>query len=257
MFPLAYACKVQVQRTTKLPPFRLAITRLPLGPTALALLVLPDVSEIDAPIANRQRLIHRAALLNKMADSNSKKVQAGYKKDYVKSVRFEQRFAAVDDVFVERPPFMASAADHAAYGGYLKLLSRRKGPFRVNRVASEYAKINQDRIQNTVTISMLTGATKEARPDMHATLDTTSNANTDPAEEVLADRRRTRRTRGKLLDTKADLQEHTTMFSGSITDQKTTRSNAARTFPTFSKRPTGEDCKMVNRKQNIQGERGD
>lgn len=65
-----------------------------------------------------------------MADMNTKKPQARYKKDYEKHVRFKPCFAASDYAFVKRPKLMASAANRIACEGLIKLLMRHTGPYR-------------------------------------------------------------------------------------------------------------------------------
>lgn len=91
----------------------------------------PDVSENDSPLAYRLRLIHRAALIRKTANTNSKKAQTLHKKNYDKHVRFGSRFAAGDYVLIERPPLLASAARHMAYKGDLRLLPSRTELYQV------------------------------------------------------------------------------------------------------------------------------
>lgn len=39
-----------------------------------------------------------------------------------------------------------------AYGGYAKLLSRRKGPYRITSAGFENAKMDEDGIENTILI---------------------------------------------------------------------------------------------------------
>lgn len=64
-----------------------------------------------------------------MGDTNTKKAQASYKKNYDKQVRFKPRFAAGDYIFVERTPLMASAADCGAYKRYSRLLLCHTGSY--------------------------------------------------------------------------------------------------------------------------------
>lgn len=64
--------------------------------------MLPDVSEIDLPLACRLYLIDRAALKRKMVEKNSKRMQARYKRDYNGLFWFEPHFGAGDCEFVER-----------------------------------------------------------------------------------------------------------------------------------------------------------
>lgn len=121
MRPLTYACGVQVHRATKLPLFSLATTRIPRGSTVVARSRPPDVSGVNSLLANRLRLIHRAALLRKNSDTVSINGRSEYKKDYDRHVRFYLRFAAGEYVFVERPPLMASSSDRLAFEAHSKL----------------------------------------------------------------------------------------------------------------------------------------
>lgn len=105
VFPWTYVYSVQVYRTTKMPPFSLAITSLPAGPTAIEHRRPPAVSEIDSSFAYTLSLIRWAALLKKAVDTNSKKAPARYTKDYDKHVPFKPGFAAGDYEFVKLPRF--------------------------------------------------------------------------------------------------------------------------------------------------------
>lgn len=60
-----------------------------------------DVGGIDSLSAYKLCLIHRAASLRKMADTNFKKTHAQYKMDYDKHFRFEPQFAMGHYVLVE------------------------------------------------------------------------------------------------------------------------------------------------------------
>lgn len=104
MFRLKHGYNVQVHQATKLHPFSLANTGLLHGPTGIAHPMTTDVSEIDAALTYRLRLIYRAVLLRRIAGKNTKKPQARYKRDYDKYVLLKRRFAAGDYVLVERAP---------------------------------------------------------------------------------------------------------------------------------------------------------
>lgn len=87
-----------------------------------------DVSEIDLSLAYRLPLIYRAALIRKIADSNCKKAQALYEKDYEDHVGFEPRFAAHATFLSNVAPLMASAEDHMTFERYYELLPCHTGP---------------------------------------------------------------------------------------------------------------------------------
>lgn len=122
VFRMRYMYNVQIYRTKMVPSFSLAITWLPPGSTAVARSMPPAVSKIDPLLSYQVRLIHRAALLTKMATENIKKKPARYRKNYDKNIPFEPPFPAGYYVLVERPPLMTSAPDRMAYEGYSKLL---------------------------------------------------------------------------------------------------------------------------------------
>lgn len=92
--PLTHAKNVQVHQTPKLAELSLLITPLKPSPTTIALQMPPDISDIDSSLAYKLRLIHRAALKRKIADTNWKKGHVLYEKDYKIHVRSEPRFAA-------------------------------------------------------------------------------------------------------------------------------------------------------------------
>lgn len=123
LFLLTCVYSAHVHRTRSLFPFSLAISRKLPGPTAIARLMPPNVSEFDSPLAYRQCFIHGAAPLNKMAETNSKKAQALDKDDYDKHAWLGLCFATAHYVFVERLLLVSSAADDMAFWGYPKLLA--------------------------------------------------------------------------------------------------------------------------------------
>lgn len=122
-----------------------------------------------------------------MAEKNSKKRQEWYKRNYGKHVRFGPRIAAGDYWFVERPPVMSSATDQMAYKGYLKLLHRRTGPYRIISIEREYAMIHLDSIRNTASINRLSKVAKETKPKMEATPDPRTKHDTNSAIEALTE----------------------------------------------------------------------
>lgn len=182
MFPLTYAYNVQVHRTTMLLPFNLAITLPPPGPVAIARPASPDVGEIGSLLAYRLHLIHRSALLRKMADANFNKAQARFKNNYDMDVRFEPRFSACDYVFVGSHPLMASAADCMAFRGYAKLLLQRMGPYQVISAGPEHSKIDQNNTRNIISINLLARAAKEGKLSMNVRSDSRKNADINLAK---------------------------------------------------------------------------
>lgn len=163
-FLLIYIYRLPAHRTTELSPFILANARLPLGPAAIAYTMSPDVSEIDAPLTDILRLIHRAPLSENTMDMNTKEAQSRYKKDYDKHGGSESRSAAGGYVFVERLPLKTSAADCTACEGYSSSPPRCKEPYQVISVGPGYSKIDQDGICNTISMRRLTRVTMKAMP---------------------------------------------------------------------------------------------
>lgn len=58
-------------------------------------------------------------------------------------------------------------------------------------------------------------------------------------------------------DTRTNLHRHTTLLADMATDPRTTRTSIASTFSATFGKHTGKDYGMVNRNQNLQGERDD
>lgn len=168
---LTYAYFVKIHQTTKLPSFSLEITGLRHGPTATGQSIVPDVRKIDTPIAYRLLFFHRAALLKQMADTNSKKAEARYKKEYGKHARFEPLFSADNYVLLKHPPLTASDADLMVFEGYSRLQPRGTGLYRVISAELVYAINDQDGIQYTVSINRLTRADGEGRLKMEVKSD--------------------------------------------------------------------------------------
>lgn len=121
-FPHTYACNLQVYRATKLLPFSLVITRLPLGPTAVVRRMPPDVTGMNSSLVSTLRLIHRAAVVRKTANRNSRNALAPYNKSYNKHFRLDTGYAAGGLLFVERPSQTPTVADYTAYEEYSRLL---------------------------------------------------------------------------------------------------------------------------------------
>lgn len=90
---LTYAYNTQVNRTTKLPPFRFVVCRQPPAPATRTVSPMPpDVEQVDSAIALLSRLIRRAVELKRMADKNLRQAQRRYKWDRDKKDRVGQAF---------------------------------------------------------------------------------------------------------------------------------------------------------------------
>lgn len=78
---------------------------------------------------------------------------------------------------------MASATDCMAFERYSRLLLRRTGPYQLLSFGPEYAKINQDRIRDSVSINRLTRVAKEERPNVYVTSYSRTNTDSSPVKE--------------------------------------------------------------------------
>lgn len=159
------------------------MTRLPGGSIDIAYPMPPDVGNIASPLSYRLRLIYRVALFKKMANKNSKKPQAQYKKDHNKPVRFEPRFAAGDSVLVE-PPTVGIRSESQGIRGILQGFPRPTGPYRAISVGPKYIQFNQDGIPNTVSINRLIRVAKDVRPNVDAPSASIMNMDPNPAKEA-------------------------------------------------------------------------
>lgn len=255
IFSLTYACNITVPRTTKLALLSLAVTPVPHG-SIVARPMTPDVGNIDSQFVYRLPLSHKAALLNKMADPSPRKGQALYKKDYDEQVRFEPRFAAVDYVFVECPLLIASATDHMAFWGYWKLLPRRMWPYQVICVWPQYAKIDQDVIQNTVSTNRLGRVDRKRRLNEDSTSDSRTAAGIKSAKKSPTKEEKNYYTAEKVVGHEDELKGHTTLLADMAKNNMTTQSSRRSTFSIAFGKHTGEEFERVNRNQNIQWEKG-
>lgn len=181
VLPLTNAYIVQVHYTPKLPQLSVTNMRLPPGPTEIARSMPPGISKVVLTLAYRLLLNHRAALLQKMADKNARKAQAQYTMDHDKDVQFEPRFAAGDNVSLERLTVMVSAADQMGYKRYSKIPPCRTVPHQVLRFGPEFKKIDQHGIWNIASINGLSRVAKKERPKMEITSDLGTKTDTNNA----------------------------------------------------------------------------
>lgn len=100
--PLMHAYNVQIHPTTRVPPFSLEIVWLPHGPIVIVCTMIPQVKKIGSSFTYQLKLIRRATFPRKIAEKNSKKVQARYRNDYDKQIWSEPCSVAGDHLFIER-----------------------------------------------------------------------------------------------------------------------------------------------------------
>lgn len=116
-----YAYNGQVDRFTKPAPFSLFLSLYLADPAALTTkMILPNVDNIDSPLARQTGPFNRTAVVRWLADKHLLTALRHYKLDHDKRVCFEPTYAPGDYVFVERPPFTAIAAEHLIAEGYSK-----------------------------------------------------------------------------------------------------------------------------------------
>lgn len=119
-----------------------------------------------------------------MAEENSKTAQARYEKDYNQHVRFESHFTAADYGCVESLPMVTSAANRLACGWYSELLPRRTRLYPIISIGLKYVKIEQNSIQNTVSISRVARMAKEERTKMGIVSVSKTNNDTNPVDKT-------------------------------------------------------------------------
>lgn len=144
----------------------------------------PDLSGILSPLTYILHLFHAAALIRKAVDTEPKKSEARYRKEYDKHARLEQRFAPGDYEFVESLTLLESDMSSMAYKRYSKLLPCRTEPHRVLSVGPEYDKINQDGTRNTVSTNRLICLSKERNVNLDTKSRPRANADLDSAREA-------------------------------------------------------------------------
>lgn len=123
----------------------------PASPTTTKM--LPDVKNIDSPLAIRIRLINRDPLLRRLVNKHWRAELHRYKLNHNKKVRLDQIYVRNDYVFVNRPRLNISAAERWEAGDYSKLTPKRHVTYHVLSVGPEYLKILHEGVQNHVSIN--------------------------------------------------------------------------------------------------------
>ena len=200
MQPLTFAYNTQVHRSTETTPFDLLLTRPPSG------LMQPGTVPQDAGTHRedpRTPVQYKRATLRKLCDellrarTKLTASQKRYKDDFDKKVRFRPVVGAGNFIYVDRPPRPLKSVERrtSAQGTNgtdelsVKLLPRTEGPFRVRSATDTPALIEQDGVENRVSIY---GVTKMPRgPGDTATPATRTESDAEvatPSAECVVDR---------------------------------------------------------------------
>ena len=165
--PLTFACNTQVHRSTETTPFDLVLTR------PLSDLTLPSTVPQDEGNHREDRqtpVQYKRATLRKLCDAPDRArtkltaSQKRYKDDFDKKVCFGPVVRAGDFVYVDRLPcpFKSVERRTRAQGTTgtdepsVKLLPRTEGPFRVRSATDTTVLIEQDGVENRVSIDRVT-----------------------------------------------------------------------------------------------------
>ena len=165
--PLTFEYNMQVHRSTETTPFDLVLTRPPSG------LILPGTVPQDAgshredPLTPVQYKRARLRKLRDALDPARMKLTASkrrYKDYFDKKVRFYPVVGPGDFVYFDRPsrPFTSVERRTRAQGTTgtddlsVKLLPKTKDPFRVRSAADTMVLIEQDGLENRVSIDPVT-----------------------------------------------------------------------------------------------------
>lgn len=116
---------------------------------------------------------------------------------------------------------------------------------------AEYDKIDQDDILNTILLNSRFRVAKEARTNRDPCLTRRQMQTSPPRKMPQPKRRRTPTTWRKSLDTRTSLQRHTTLFVGTVTEHRATRSNPPNISLSLSRRPVGKGYKRVNTNRTL------
>jgi len=165
--PLTYAYNAQVHRSTRVPPFALVLSRNPPGP---AQVIPPTAQPSDAspPLRAsrlRMRLIRELAHLQAKTSDILRNAQRRYKADHDQHVKKVISLRRGDLVYLDRPPsWTLTDAERMSLEAKSKLLPRTTGPFQVIRTSQGTATLDENGIENTVSIDRVTLAPVRGSP---------------------------------------------------------------------------------------------
>ncbi|CDF38306.1 unnamed protein product [Chondrus crispus] len=165
--PLTFAYNTQVHRSTETTPFDLVLTRPPTG------LILPGTVPQDAGTHMedpRTPVQYKRATLRKLRDALDRArtkltaSQKQYKDNLDRKVRFRPVVRAGDFVYVDRPPRTLTSVERRmrvqsptdTEDLSVKLLPKAEGPFNVRSATDTTVLIEQDSVENRVSIDRVT-----------------------------------------------------------------------------------------------------
>ena len=198
--PLTFAYNTQVHRSTETTPFDLLLTRPPSGP------ILPGTVPQDAGTHRedpRTLVQYKSATLRKLRDALDRAQtkltasQKRYKDDFDKKVRFRPVVGAGDFVYVDRPPRPLTSVERRTRAQdttgtdelSVKLLPRTEGPFRVRAATDTAVLIEQDGVENRVSIDRVTKMPRGPGDTVTPATRTESDAEVaTPSAEYVVDR---------------------------------------------------------------------
>lgn len=156
--PLPYASDFQELRSTKLALLIFVFSKHSPGPaSSVTITISPDVSSIGFWPEIRFSIIIRAAVLWDLVNELFKVARKCYKSDYDEKIRLEPTCVPGDYILASRPPIATSAFECLAGDAYSESLPRRHRPYHVLSVRSKYQSILEEGIENSVSISCITG----------------------------------------------------------------------------------------------------
>lgn len=122
-------------------------------------------TEDMALLLNLDKIVakHTTMTVRTKANNNLRLAQPSYKLHHDHHDRFASGYKKGDNFYLDKPPLFCSAAKNFAAEGYNKLLSRKKGFYRVLGVKDNTLHILQDVLEITISIQQATMAPASAR----------------------------------------------------------------------------------------------
>lgn len=141
--PQTYAYNTLVHRKTKLSSFSLVLTLQPHGPATPSTRPMPlDVEHVNLAMALLTRLICLAAELKRMADTNLRQAQRGYKWTATNRSALNQHLLQWL-CFRQTSTTVQTGAERSAAENYSTLCPPRLGKYRIVGVGPEVVHITQ------------------------------------------------------------------------------------------------------------------
>ncbi|CDF32918.1 unnamed protein product [Chondrus crispus] len=171
--PLTFAYNTQVHRSTETTPFDLVLTRPPSG------LILPE--DPRTPVQYKRATLRKLRDALDRARTKLSASQKRYKDDFDKKVRFRPVVVAGDFVYVDRPPRPLTSVERRTRA--------QEGPFRVRSATDTTVLIEQDGVENRVSIDRVTKMPRGPGDTVASAIPSASDAQTTtPRAEYVVDR---------------------------------------------------------------------